>query len=85
MIADPEHHRERIRFVNDGTMNGSVTSATLKYAEDGSVIGIESVLLSVDDGSVTYTGAKGYGEIVAVDAPDAAAQMSITLQEGSAR
>lgn len=81
VIADPEHHRERIRFVNDGTMNGSVTSATLRYAQDGSVIGIDSVLLKVDDGSVTYTGAKGYGEIVTSN--DDATTLSITLQEGA--
>ena len=79
VIADPEHHRERIRFVNDGTLNGKVKAATLRYAEDGSIIGLANLLLTVDAGSVTFTGAKGYGEIVPSDVDAAVATLSLTF------
>ena len=62
--VDPEHHHEYIRFVNEGTVNGTVQTASLKYAADGTIVGLASAQLLVDSGSVNFAGATGAGEIV---------------------
>ena len=77
--ADPEHHREYIRFVNDGTINGTVQSASLKYGEDGSIIGISAAQLVVESGSVTFAGATGGGEIVPSGLDPAAGILSLNF------
>jgi hypothetical protein len=77
--ADPEHHREYIKFVNDGTINGTVQTASLRYGPDGSIIGLSAAQLVVESGSVTFTGATGGGEIVPSGLDPAAGILSLNF------
>jgi hypothetical protein len=73
---DPEHHREYVRFVREGTVFGDITSATLRAA-DGGIAGIDVAQLLVSSGSMTFASATGAG-LVTISPADATVT-SITL------
>jgi hypothetical protein len=60
-----EPHRERVRFVRDGTLSGQVLGASLLFSENGSLTGIEDAQLKVSKGSLKFQGAHGTGQITA--------------------
>ena len=64
-------HFERPLFVDKGTLAGTVRGGTLIRGANGAITGIESVLLSLESGSLTFEGAIGDGSAAATSLHDA--------------
>jgi hypothetical protein len=60
---DHDHHRERVRFVREGTIFGPVARATLHLVDDGSIDGLAFAQLVVAHGSLAFASAAGFGTV----------------------
>jgi hypothetical protein len=74
-----EQHREYIRAVRRGTLNGGVIAATLRRDANGQLTGIDFAQLTVGRGNLDFTGATGTGFMTTVVADGAVAGNSLTL------
>jgi hypothetical protein len=71
--SETEPHQERLRFVDKGTVAGGVVAGLLNKDASGTTTGIDAVALSVDSGSLSFTGATGSGSGSATDLQDVVA------------
>jgi hypothetical protein len=55
-------HREYVQLMNEGSLQGTVTGATLRFDGSGNPIGIDGQVV-VTAGSVKYVGAQGSGSL----------------------
>ena len=62
---ESEPHAERPRFIDKGTLAGTVRGGALSRGADGTIVGIDSLLLSIESGSLTFEGAAGDGSSAA--------------------
>ena len=60
-LNDPEHHREYVKFVRQGTVFGSIASAALHTGADGAIDGIDTAQLVVANGSMHFESVNGFG------------------------
>lgn len=63
---ESEPHGERLRFIDKGTLAGTVRGGTFSRGADGAIVGVDSVLLSIESGSLTFEGAIGDGSSAAI-------------------
>jgi len=59
--SESEPHAERAVFVDKGTLAGAARGGQLVAATDGTLTGLESILLSIDSGSLSLAGTTGDG------------------------
>ena len=76
---DTEHHREYIRFVRQGTVFGTVSTAKLRTGADGAVEGIDFAQLVVANGSMTFASATGVGSITVSPLDTTVTSLSLTF------
>ena len=58
---DHAEHREYIQFVNDGSLQGTITGVAIRTDAGGAPTGIDAAQVVVSAGTVKFTGAKGSG------------------------
>lgn len=59
--SESEPHSERPRFVDRGTLAGSVRGGSLAIDDAGHVTGVGSLSIALESGSLTFRGASGTG------------------------
>lgn len=68
--AESDLHAERPLFVDKGTLSGTIRGGMLTRAADGTITGVEALLLAVTGGSLTFENAAGDGSGAATDLQD---------------
>jgi len=63
--SESEPHAERPRFIDKGTLAGTVRGGAISRGADGAIVGVDSVLLSIESGSLTFEGTVGDGSSAA--------------------
>jgi hypothetical protein len=70
---DHAEHREYMKFMRDGSLQGTISGAALRFDERGRPCGLDRAELLVSAGSVKYAGARGNGSITFSTGPDGGA------------
>lgn len=77
-------HREYIEMCDGGTLRGSITGGSLDFDVDGTLRGIQSLTLAIDDGNLTFSGMKGAGSLTASNLRDENGTGTLRLAPASA-
>jgi hypothetical protein len=74
-----EGERELWEIHERGTLSGRITGGVLRFGADGQLTGIESLSLTVNEGSIEFEGARGTGSAT-VDLGEASARGRLTIE-----